>query len=212
MSASVHCSHCGAPFRAESEHFCAFCGVERPAPAVVQVAPSLPVTVATRIDDPARFEAAELRPELAPLMERVPEQGTGPRTNPIVVMFLVFWTLGAFILFLLVSKSGSGALSGLFALFPAFGAILIVALASKHMRFATATVDRALVMIVDERNGSEGGARSVNTVDRVLLQRKDGKRNEVRVDKALAGLITRGDLGVAYVKGGYLVDFQRLQV
>jgi hypothetical protein len=84
----------------------------------------------------------------------------------------------------------------------------------RAIRFYRAPVDRTVAVVIDERTRVDGGGNdtSAHTHYYVTLQLRDGFRFEREADGHLAGLVTRGDAGLAYTKGDQLLFFRRFPV
>ena len=221
MTASVHCSHCGAPFGVQDARFCSFCGTERPA----ERAPAPNASLAPLAPNaPERFDAAQRDPRLPDLQRRTPTaKGETAYGFCGVLFFLGFGAIALTIAASAVGVSWFGARSTgaselriggvLFALVPL--AMLGVAAAGlvQHLRrtsrFQAAELERWIALVVDERTQVSGGKRAHSRYY-ATLEDRSGKRRELRVGTELAGQIARDDMGLAYVKDDLLLDFERL--
>ena len=99
-----------------------------------------------------------------------------------------------------------------FALVPfgmaAIGVFLLLTLVRRAGKLATGELEREPAAVVSQRT-SRGENSST---DHVTLEYENGDREEYQVSRKLAGQLAVGDMGVAYEKGGYLVDFARIQL
>ncbi|MDB4960708.1 MAG: hypothetical protein JWP01_707 [Myxococcales bacterium] len=84
-------------------------------------------------------------------------------------------------------------------------AALGLAVISVGVFFVRAPLERVLAMIVPESSGAVRPSRYVT------LARGDGLTREYRMIAGVAARVTAGDQGVAYVKAGFLLDFQQLR-
>ena len=73
---------------------------------------------------------------------------------------------------------------------------------------------RVAALIVDERTdiNGDGAGGAVQTRYFASLESEAGRREEYEVDGRFSGKAAPGDVGVAYFKGPYLVDFERIPV
>ncbi|MCB9560718.1 MAG: DUF2500 family protein [Kofleriaceae bacterium] len=201
------CLQCGATISRGDGRFCSHCGTalpDRPRIAEDEWA-----------THPERFDAASASPEHASAMQRpapAPALGT---TVVAPAVFLVFWcVIGVVII------GGFAAAGGAMALFPVLlvgaGVVLVGKQIRTNLAKARAPVVRLTAVIIDERTEittrGSGDDRSTSTHYYATLQLRDGTRREMPTTGPLAGVITRGDIGVAVTRGGDLVDFHRVQV
>lgn len=203
MVAAFRCAQCSAPVQDDRWTSCPYCGTVLDKPTI----DPLRAVVA-----PERFAAAERSPAHAALMRREPS-GT-----PLLVgmgfkgVFLLVWTAltGAMTIFFL--PHGPMALAP--ALMGVFGVVMLVKTSSRAASFASAPLERRTAVWRDERIQVSGGSgdRGATTTHFVLLEGRDGERVELRCDGSIAGRHAPGDIGVAYLRGGMLLDFQRLEV
>lgn len=77
--------------------------------------------------------------------------------------------------------------------------------------FAEDEVRRVPVRVLEERTEVAGRRRSTRTSYFVTLETSDGTRHEYQADGELAGLVTSEDVGVAFVRDRYLLDFVRVE-
>lgn len=207
MTDTVHCSHCGAPFREEDARFCSFCGTQRqlaqPA-VVVAAAPSAPNAI-------ERFERAERHPRMAELLKRTPSTlGHGTSLGCSAGGLVVFCVVG--ILITITFAKNGGGFSLLFPLaITLVGAFMLAATLKRAARFTSAELRRTIALVVDERVSVSGG-RHAHTTYFATLEWKSRTRREFSVNARLAGKIAPNDLGVAYMKADVLLDFERLDV
>ncbi|HEX7703711.1 MAG TPA: DUF2500 family protein [Kofleriaceae bacterium] len=101
-----------------------------------------------------------------------------------------------------------------FVIVPIIFIVVAVVMVAKAMKFASAPITNELLVVVDERVAVTGGGEnsSAHTTYYATLQDRSGARLEYRTYDWLAGGIAAGDIGVAYLKGGRLVDFSRLDI
>jgi hypothetical protein len=108
--------------------------------------------------------------------------------------------------------AGSGPAGIMFVVVPVIMMLMAGKMALGSVSFAKAPLNNELVVIVDERTATSGGAKtSVTTHYYATVQTRDGARAEYATYGWVAGRIAPGDIGVAFLKGGHLVDFLRLE-
>ncbi|HUQ04666.1 MAG TPA: DUF2500 family protein [Kofleriaceae bacterium] len=201
------CPQCGAAIKRGDGRFCSHCAAALPdRPRIA------PEEWSTHRE---RFEEAEGDAQhAAALSAPAPEPSWGS-TVILPGVFLVVWILfGGF----LVSRAATGP--GGMVLFPLLivggGAIGISLMISKALRKAKSPVERALAVVVGDRteittHGSSDDRRT-STSYYATLQFKDGARVELPTSGGIVGHTTRGDIGLAVMRGGDLVDFHRYQL
>jgi hypothetical protein len=85
---------------------------------------------------------------------------------------------------------------------------------SKTSRANSAPLERLPALVADARTKISGGNenRAVKTRYFVTLQFPDGSRRDLDAFSNVVGKITRGNMGIAYIKGEFLMAFGRLPV
>lgn len=201
MVEAFRCSQCSAPVTDDRWTNCPYCGAVLSKPTIN------PLRAAVA---PERFASVESSPAYAELMRREPSGtkqmlGMGCQTA-----FLLLWTVGAGVMTVLFLPAGPlaivpGAMCGI-------GIFMLVSLSTKTAKFAGAELERRIAVWKDERTEVRGGGKnsSATTTHYVLLEERDGKRTEVPCEDGLAGAHAPGDIGVAYLRAGVLLDFQRV--
>jgi hypothetical protein len=103
---------------------------------------------------------------------------------------------------------------GVVALFIVIGVKIATGSRGKVRRLRRARLERYPAYVTGERTLVTGGSGDspAATTYHATLQFEDGSRMEFPVDCRMAGAVDAGDVGVAYVQGGYLIDFVRLDV
>ncbi len=79
------------------------------------------------------------------------------------------------------------------------------------MRFHAAPVQRRIAVVLDKRYEVRASQDSASTHYFTTLAFVDGSRLEVHTESVLTGLLTRGDIGVAYLKLTTLVGYRRFE-
>lgn len=219
MPDALRCSHCSSPLTDASAATCAYCGV------ALAGAPG-PTT------DASRFAAVERSPRYPELMRRQPSATGAIVMYLFMLAFSVVWTsmaatfalvgagiasVGAVVPAKLAAVPvGVGAfvalLPGLMAVLGVLGFALAL---RKLLRFLRSPTTRTIGIIRDKRTQVSTGAgsdRSVSTSYYLLLEARGGERTEHRVSAGLSGRVVAGDIGVAYLRDGDLLDFQVVTV
>jgi hypothetical protein len=129
-----------------------------------------------------------------------------------VVFGLVFTSVAAFFIFI-ASRMGAPLLFRLFpVIFLIVGIGIVMGGISGLARLTGSPLERLPSVVVGKRQhydtDSEG---SGSTTYYITLQAEDGNRKEHLVPGKLYGQLERGDTGVAYLKGGFLLDFRRVR-
>jgi hypothetical protein len=206
----MKCDHCGAAIK-EAGAFCSHCGtrIQRPERAAAS-APSA--------TDPARYDLVAASPGLIAAQAHQPSP---PSVAGIVAplgmaVFGVFFLVFAGGMLFDDNSPGGGpptAFKALFIVFPLVFIGIALGLAFKGMRFRAAPIEQQVLVVVDERVEVSGGGKnsSARTSYHATLQGRDGSRVEYQTYGWLAGRIAAGDIGLAFLKGGWLVDFLRLE-
>ncbi|MCB9914576.1 MAG: hypothetical protein H6828_05435 [Planctomycetes bacterium] len=204
--AARKCAQCGAAPKNVAAKYCEYCGAELPSPAT-------PPVVGPHGDLEARFAALEVHDSLPRLMRLTPSTGAITTGFVVMIVFGVFFTAVA-----LFMTGTFALLTGPFALFPllfvAVGIFTVVKGAQKATAMSSAPMERVPVVILDERTQITGGGKnsSAHTSYFALVESASGERGEYQTLPKVAGKLSRGDVGVGYFKGEYLVDFQRVPV
>lgn len=202
------CPNCGAVPSRTAARFCEYCGTELPRLEPAPAAPSSPFGDLER-----RFADLEVHPDVPELLAYSPPTSVfGIQTAMSVAVLALFAIVG-----LAISIAFLGACPPLGFLPLAIVAIGGFALLKQLTRTASARnapLEKRPAIVVDERTSVSGGgeSRSLRTLYYATLQFQDGTRREFDVFAGVAGKITRGDMGIAYLKGDYLVQFGRVAV
>jgi hypothetical protein len=196
---TLQCASCGAIPKDTGTKFCGFCGallpLRTPGPA-------------TPVEAPERFEAVERHPELPKLLARVPDDPGAPSVLPgsCFLALLAAVTIG------MLTQMGHGPGGGLppaILLAPALMSLLAIGMIVSAARSRSAPLHRNVAVVLDERIKVSGGGQHshARTEYYVLLADRSGTRVELEATEELAGSTAPGDIGVAYIRRGRLVDF-----
>lgn len=204
----VQCPACGGKLTQPLPSICPYCR----AALAVSVTAGPP---AARPPDSVlaeRLAAAERDPEVARLMIREVMGSTPYLQGGFTVVFGIVF-LG--ILFFMLSRVRG--FSDEFTLVPVLMVIImltvVIAAVIKLGSHASAPLLRRIGHVADERVEVSGGSNSgsARTSYYATLDFSDGSRSEYQVSHGLAGKLARGDVGMAFTKGGWLLDFERLK-
>ena len=106
----------------------------------------------------------------------------------------------------------AGAPALIFVLVPllmcGMGVMGAIVTARRTRMLAMTAFERRPALVRDER--SQSGEKSTSHF--VTLEFDDGERHEYQVDGRTAGNVALDDVGVAYIKGEFLIDFRRFDV
>ena len=205
------CHHCGATIRNQAARFCEFCGTEHLRSE--HATPGTPVQ--QRADRFARLKHHE---DLSRLMELEP--AIPPALPGLMLGFGAFFFVGLAVVSVVFAAFG-------FVMMP-FGLVFLVPLAliwagaiaffrklkRRVVDYNEAELVRRPAIVVARRTKVSGGGEnsSASTTNFVTIEVEDGRRDEFRAPDEVAGVVTVGDAGVAYLKFDLLLDFQRVAV
>lgn len=211
MSTPSPCPECGALPTGLPRSTCEYCGARLTAEAT----PS----ERARGDRAARLDAVERHPDFAAAMGHTPEL-----RGHMVGGYVGTGCFGAFsALTGLVALCGLGVITlgdlgplastpapvlivpGLMSAVTGFVALQV---ARKTREFKAAPLERRPALVRDERSRS----REKSTSYFATLEFADGHREEFPVSAEVASRAVRDDVGVAYLKGGVVLDFRRIDV
>jgi len=201
------CSNCGALAPSASARQCEFCGSGLPVEERAPAAPPSPFG-----DLAARFEELERHANMPLLQAHEPEIGKLVAGNTCGVIFLVLWTTMAGFMslgFLTVFPCMAVVPIGMTIL----GGFLLSRMLKRTASLKSSPTLRRLALVVDERTSVSGGGNSSATTSHfATLEIADGSRQEYETHDQLAGMLTPGDMGMAYFRGGLFIDFKRVRV
>lgn len=155
-----------------------------------------------------RFDAVERHADFAAAMQHTPKVSVAFG----IVAPLVFLAFSCFLFYKLWTDgpAPAGSFAVMLVVLPVLFAGVILYMLTAGVRFARAPIERVVAVVVDERTHvrrDSDGDRT--TTDYATLERRDGNRSEHPTTSQVAGQVTRGDIGVAYLKGKRLVGFRR---
>ena len=163
-------------------------------------------------DVAARFEALREHPHVAELLRHVPAEaaratGLG-RLAPLVALALVAVAGIAVTLAFAVFCAP-------LALLPLTILVLCLFGMAKQLTVRSAEdgpLARHLALVVEGRSEISSGPDLQEATDHTTLELEDGSRHEVPTLRDVATEIAPGDIGVAFLRGGTLVEFGRVSV
>jgi hypothetical protein len=192
--------------------FCSHCGTALPKPPTVS-----PDEWRTHAE---RFDLAERDAQHGIALALPAPEASLATGVYFPVVFLVFWIgIGLFI----VSGAASAGIG--MTLFPVAllvaGFVMSTRQIATAMRKAKAPVFRKLAVLVDKRtevsthhHHREDGRRRHHTTTSyyATLELRDGSRLELPTTDGVAGYSSTGDIGLAVMRGGDLIDFHRYRL
>lgn len=195
----MKCEHCGAPARDEGA-FCSHCGgrFKRPTGTPGHLA----------VVAPARFFEAEAHTSYPLALAHTPaERPIGEVGGPIGGI-----AMGVLILIYTFVQLGSiGPFVYVMALVPVGIVVWSIVMLVIALGQRDAPIEKALRVVVDERSDVVGGKHK-RSVYFATLQDRDGARVEYDCEDWLAARIANGDIGVAFIQAGRILDFVRIEV
>ena len=204
---TTECRHCGATIKSQGARFCEFCGTE----IVREDAPRMQTRDEAK---QTRFDLLREHPDIGGLLRATPQIEKPPLNYGILFMAPV---IIVFLIFFMNMASGAGA-PGFFFIVPLVILAAVGFAAFKTLinssQYHSAKLTRRPAIVIDERTEVSGGGENsrARTTYFVTLEFEDGTRREFTVGTRLAGSLTEGDAGVAYLKHEHLAAFERLSV
>ena len=204
MSPSTPCPQCGASRKGADARTCDYCGT---------VLVAEPSARERREADLARdFEELRRSTEFARAIVASPSiTGHLVGGGCVVVFLLVFVGVAGFMA-LSASSTIGGPVSLPFTIVPlmigAVGVFMLFTVLGRARRMATSPLEREPAIVVSKRSTKSEDS----STHYVTLQFESGIREVSNVSGILYGQLATGDLGVAYRRGGILLDFRRLSL
>lgn len=161
----------------------------------------------------SRFEALEKHPSVPELLKHRPRTSGRAASMASQGVFGVVFTVMAVFMTGVFGVFG-GPLAVVPLLFIVVGVFITISGFKKSAEYSSAPLQRFRAGVVDERIKVSGGGEnsSSRTQYFATLQAQDGKRSEYEVDEETAAVIAPGDVGIAYAKARFLLDFTRVDV
>lgn len=195
-----HCPHCGARvLRPGTQATCDYCSTELELRAPPRA-----------VERERRFARLQAAPELPRLLAQ-PVGGGGH----LVVAYFGLLVSGGIVVVGVLVASAAVPMAGPFAIVPMLvvGVAILgfVQILRRTARFAGDSGRATPAIVVDERirvtGGGDGQSRTQNYA---TLEDQDGQRRELETTEDVAARIAAGDAGVAYERGGILIQFVRV--
>lgn len=204
----LRCASCSGTLSHEMTE-CPYCGAVRADAPIASPPPSSPTPPTVE----ERLAAIREQADFATWMRHSPSMTGHVAGTGVAVVFLVVF-IGVAIFMTTMFQMAPAPMSYFPLLFVAFGIFGLFSVLKKSASFAKSPLERTPAHVLDERVSVSGGGKnsSASTAYYVTLTREDGNRQEFQTTGKIAGVITRDDVGVAYVKGEHLLDFRRVQV
>ncbi len=207
---ATHCPSCAGAVPFPRPKACIYCGTALPGAAE---RPGLTAPDQAREE---RFESLAHHPAVSEILAGAAPCAAGEFVGLGfgVIFGLVFAAVAGFI----YMRAGRMDVPGFFTLIPGIFVIVGLAIAGYSLfrvaSFASAPLEKRAARVVDERIQVSGGGKnsSASTAYYVLLELRDGSRREYRTSSSVAGHAARDDVGIAFIKGGVLLDFRRVEV
>ena len=198
MSApATTCPNCGATPRAFGQQKCEYCGTPLVAP------PAPPSSTAERF---ARLRASE---RFEALMRHTPSVAGHTIAGGCAAVLLVVWLAAVGAGWSMAREVGGGVLLTLVpVLMLIAGAVGLGAAVTRTARMASARWERDPARVV----GTRAQKRDDSTWYYVTLEFESSERQEYRASGRTVGALEANDVGVAYLKGGELIEFERVRV
>jgi hypothetical protein len=151
--------------------------------------------------------------ELEELLRHTPSVvGAGARLVAMFVFGLVLVGLVVFFFIMSAKRRDAPPIFQVFFVIVGLGGLaMVVGAVRGFAKLSRSPLLRVPAAVVAKRQKSSGGRYS-QEVCLLTVQTEDGPRKEYPVSDTLFGEVEEGDTGVAYFKGGYLLDFRRLRV
>jgi hypothetical protein len=165
------------------------------------------------VSKPGRFSEVEQHPDYQNLMNMTPS------TIRQYVKVFFYFIFG--LIFTAIALVMSGFVTKFFkpfAILPVtfilIGIGIILWSLVRFFRFIMGTLTRETAKVVDKRIRVRGGGsgHSATTSYYITLEFRSGDRKEYPTEGNTYGGVTHDDIGVAYIKGGILLDYRRLPV
>jgi hypothetical protein len=210
MTDGRKCGGCGARVTKDEARFCDYCGAELP-----RLAPEPPRerSGSERFED--AFAALAEHPEYERLLAFTPSTSKVTMGYGCGAAFGVLFAVVSLVIMGGFQKAGAPFPFSMFPfLFVGIGIFVVVFSLSRAAKFSKAPLGRRRARIAGERTRVSGGGEnsSASTSYYVTLEYESGRREEFSTSGKVVGEVSEGDMGIAYLKGGHLLAFERLRV
>jgi hypothetical protein len=198
----MQCPGCGAQISADDVR-CRYCGSTIPQSAVASAARQVDLT-----------ELLKQSKDLEELLRYTPSGAAMSAGMVIMTVFGLIFTSVAIFFIVAASRGGAPTIFRVFPfIFVLVGLGIVVTGIRGAVKLSTSPLERVPAVVAGKRqeysSSSEG---SGSTTYYLSIETEDKQRKEHRVRGRLYGEVERGDAGVAYLKGGYLIDFKRVRL
>ncbi len=194
---------------------CPFCGAliqsaDVRCPSCGNTIPQL--SVASGAQEPLSPELSAQSAELEELLRHTPSAARKVVEFALMTLFGLPFT--GFAIFFIVSSRRSGA-PLIFQLFPLIfvlvGLVMIAGGLRGLVRLLTSPLIRLPAVILGKREERSRSAETTSTTYYLTIKTDDGREKEYHVPGRLFSKCERGDAGIAYTKGGCLLDFKSVR-
>jgi hypothetical protein len=197
----MNCPSCGARLMS-GENECPYCGspVEQPRASSPETSHDFGPLLKSR--------------DLQELLMYTPSSVRARAGQAFLMIFGLVFTSFAIFFIVMAKRSGAPLIFRLFPMiFVLVGAGMLIGGLRGLVKLATSPLERLPAVIVGKRQQYDTDSRgSGSTSYYVTIQTEDGERKEHLVQGRLYGEVQRGDAGVAYLKGGFLLDFRPVRM
>jgi hypothetical protein len=154
-------------------------------------------------DHTQAFDLLHQSKELDVLLSYTPSQKRPAAWN-------VFWILLGVVLVFLAAAGGVGSTAA--CVLVLLGAIPLVTGVSDLLKFESSPLDRLPAVVVDKVEKRYAGLDLMGggVILRACIETRDGDIQYYHVGLRLFRQIEREDIGVAYVRGGHMLDFKKV--
>ena len=161
-----------------------------------------------------RLKAVENHPEYPALLQIKPSAGALYGRFGCIAFFGVIFALVAMVMMSEMGGSSETIFVAILLFFTAVGIGMTVWGIYRFIKLSGAKLTRPSALVVDKRFAVRGGGgkhgSSTTTHYYVTLELRNGERQEIEAREKLYGKITKDDVGVAYIRDGFLLDYRRL--
>lgn len=198
----MKCTFCGNTIGAEDLR-CPHCGKT--------ISESTPTPGSPRIDSSAAPAQDE---ELEKLLRHMPSAlGAGGRLVLMLIFGLMFLGLAIFC-FVVKPKGGPPPLfiKIFFVLFGLAGLAMVTGGVRGLVKLVKSPLQRLPAVVVGKRQKTSTSKYSDPIIYFLTIKTDDGRTKEHTVKEEVFAAVEEGDTGVAYIKGGYLLDFKPVRL
>jgi hypothetical protein len=203
LAAPLKCLNCGAPPLGNESRFCTYCGSELSSP---EEAPRESASPTVQLE--ARFAALRDYPTFDELCAYVP-----PTSAATVGLYGQVIGGGFFTVVATGMTLAFATFAGPMAVVPGIMVVLGVWMTISGLRTASSFTSSPLrslpATVLGERVKVSGGGKNSSASTRyfAMVQDEEGNRKEYAALEKVASKVVANDIGVAFVKGEYLVEF-----